>query len=126
VGAMIDQIILGRPEDAQTILGTVSLHERIIVDGSVIEFTEMLSVLKIDEYGAWRPRCSSLRTNIVRCPRNARCLIAKTFVPQNGSYPALKPGIDGPRADLPLLAAVDQNAAVWPDIASFNQGNLAG
>jgi hypothetical protein len=49
---MIDQIISGRPDDAQTILGTVSLHGRIIVDGSVIEFTEMLSVLKIDEYGA--------------------------------------------------------------------------
>lgn len=50
VAAMIDLIIASRPDDAQTILGTVSLHGREIKEGVVIEFTEKLSVLRESEY----------------------------------------------------------------------------
>ncbi|MGX9573312.1 hypothetical protein [Mesorhizobium sp. f-mel] len=50
VGAMIDLIVAARPDDAQTILGTVSLHGRTIVDGKVIEFTEKLSVLQKEDF----------------------------------------------------------------------------
>jgi hypothetical protein len=50
VGAMIDLIINSRPDDAQTIMGTVSLHGREILDGKVIEFTEKLSVLRANEF----------------------------------------------------------------------------
>jgi prefoldin subunit 5 len=50
VGAMIDLIIAARPDDAQTILGTVSLHGRSIENGKVIELTEKLSVLQSDEF----------------------------------------------------------------------------
>jgi len=50
VGAMIDLIIASRPDDAQTIVGTVSLHGRTIEDGRIIEFTEKLSVLRSIEF----------------------------------------------------------------------------
>ena len=50
VAAMIDLIIASRPDDAQTILGTVSLHGRQIEEGLVIEFTKKLSVLRENEY----------------------------------------------------------------------------
>lgn len=50
VGAMIDLIVETRPEDAQTILGTVSLHDRKIINGKVIEFTEKKSILQSAEY----------------------------------------------------------------------------
>jgi uncharacterized Zn finger protein (UPF0148 family) len=50
VGSMIDLIVEARPDDAQTVLGTVSLHGRKISDGVVIEFTDKLSVLQAAEY----------------------------------------------------------------------------
>lgn len=50
VGAMIDLVVAARPDDAQMILGTVSLHGRSIAPGKVIEFTEKLSVLQKDEF----------------------------------------------------------------------------
>lgn len=50
VGAMIDLIISTRPDDAQTILGTVSLHGREIDDGDVIMLTDKLSVMRPDDY----------------------------------------------------------------------------
>jgi hypothetical protein len=50
VGAMIDLIVSARPAGAQVILGTVSLHDREIVSGKVIEFTEKKSVLRESEY----------------------------------------------------------------------------
>ncbi|WP_067338025.1 hypothetical protein [Stappia indica] len=50
VGSMIDLIIASRPNDAQIIVGTVSLHGRTIEDGSIIEFTEKLSVLRSIEF----------------------------------------------------------------------------
>jgi hypothetical protein len=50
VGAMIDLIIRSRPEDAQVVLGTVSLHGRDILDGEVVEFVDKLSVLRTIEY----------------------------------------------------------------------------
>lgn len=50
VGAIIDLIIAARPDDAQMILGTVSLYDRTILDGKVIEFTEKLSVLQSNEF----------------------------------------------------------------------------
>jgi prefoldin subunit 5 len=59
LGAMIDLIIASRPNDAQTILGTVSLHDRVIDEGSVIELTEKLSALRVGEfddvYASMRP-----------------------------------------------------------------------
>lgn len=42
VGAMIDLIISSRPEDARTILGTVSVHGREIDDGELIVLTDKL------------------------------------------------------------------------------------
>ena len=50
VGSMIDLIVLSRPEFGQVILGTVSLHDRAIKSGKIIEFTEKESVLREDEY----------------------------------------------------------------------------
>lgn len=50
VAAMIDLIVATRPENAQTILGTVSLHGLNIGDGHVIEFKEKLSVLQAGQY----------------------------------------------------------------------------
>lgn len=50
VGAMIDLIISSRPDDAQTILGTVSLHGREIDDGDLIVLTDKLSVMRPDDY----------------------------------------------------------------------------
>lgn len=50
VGAMIDLIVASRPDDAQTILGTVSLHGRTIPNGKVIEFTKKKSVLEAEDY----------------------------------------------------------------------------
>lgn len=52
VGAMIDLIISSRPFDAQTILGTVSLHGREIKDGEVVVLTDKLSVMRPSEYEA--------------------------------------------------------------------------
>lgn len=52
VGAMIDLIISSRPDDAQTILGTVSLHEREIDDGDLIVLTDKLSVMRSGDYQA--------------------------------------------------------------------------
>jgi chaperonin cofactor prefoldin len=50
VSAMIDLIISERPDNAQTILGTVSLHGLDIEDGSVVEFSEKLSVLRSAQF----------------------------------------------------------------------------
>lgn len=50
VGAMIDLIISSRPDDAQTILGTVSLHGRKIEDGDLIVLTDRLSVMRTEDY----------------------------------------------------------------------------
>ncbi len=50
VGAMIDLIISSRPVDAQTILGTVSLHGREIEDGDLIVLTDKLSVMRSQDY----------------------------------------------------------------------------
>lgn len=50
VGAMIDLITSSRPEDAQTILGTVSLHGREIMDGELIVLTDKLSVMRPSDY----------------------------------------------------------------------------
>lgn len=52
VAKMIDLIISERPDQAQIILGTVSLHGRKIDDGTVIEFTDKKSVLRADEFAA--------------------------------------------------------------------------
>ena len=52
VGAIIDLIIAERPKDTQTILGTVSLHDRTIENGKVIEFKEKSSVLQKGEFEA--------------------------------------------------------------------------
>ena len=50
VAAMIKLIISTRPANAQIILGTVSMHGLEIEDGEIIEFTEKLSVLKLDQF----------------------------------------------------------------------------
>lgn len=50
VGAMIDLIVNAVPDDAQVILGTVSLHDRTFDDAAIIEFTDKLQVLRADEF----------------------------------------------------------------------------
>lgn len=50
VGAMIDLIVKAAPDDAQVILGTVSLHDQTFEDASIIEFTDKLQVLRADEF----------------------------------------------------------------------------
>ncbi|MGX7877299.1 hypothetical protein ACVDG5_035960 [Mesorhizobium sp. ORM6] len=50
VAAMISLIVESRPQDGQTILGTVSLHDQEIVDGKVITFHEKGAVLTADKY----------------------------------------------------------------------------
>lgn len=50
VGAMIELIMSSRPGDVQTILGTVSLHGRKVEDGSLIELTDKLSVMRSMDY----------------------------------------------------------------------------
>lgn len=50
VGAMIDLIVKAVPDDAQVILGTVSLHDQTFDDADIIEFTDKLQVLRADEF----------------------------------------------------------------------------
>lgn len=50
VGAMIDLIVKAVPDDAQVILGTVSLHDQSFDDAEIIEFTDKLQVLRADEF----------------------------------------------------------------------------
>ena len=50
VGAMIDLIVKAVPDDAQVILGTVSLHDQTFEDADIIEFTDKLQVLRPDEF----------------------------------------------------------------------------
>lgn len=50
VGAMIDLIVKAVPDDAQVILGTVSLHDQTFEDADIIEFTDKLRVLRADEF----------------------------------------------------------------------------
>lgn len=50
VGAMIDLIVNAVPDDAQVILGTVSLHDQTFADAAIIEFTDKLQVLRADQF----------------------------------------------------------------------------
>jgi hypothetical protein len=50
VGSMIDLIVNAAPDDAQVILGTVSLHDQKFEDAAIIEFTDKLKVLRPDEF----------------------------------------------------------------------------
>lgn len=50
VAAMIALIVESRPQDGQTVLGTVSLHDQKIVDGKVITFRDKGAVLAAEEY----------------------------------------------------------------------------
>jgi len=50
VGAMIDLIVKAVPDDAQVIIGTVSLHGQTFEDADIIEFTDKLQVLRADEF----------------------------------------------------------------------------
>ena len=50
VGTMIDLIVKAVPDDAQVILGTVSLHGQTFEDAAIIEFTDKLQVLRADEF----------------------------------------------------------------------------
>lgn len=50
VGNMIDLIVTAVPDDAQVILGTVSLHDQAFEDAAIIEFTDKLQVLRADEF----------------------------------------------------------------------------
>lgn len=52
VAKMIDLIISERPEQAQIVLGTVSLHGRKVENGKVINLTEKKSVLRTTEFEA--------------------------------------------------------------------------
>lgn len=65
VGSMIDLISLSRPKSAQVILGTVSLHDRTIESGKIIEFTEKKSVLRKDEYESVLASVRPLRNKLV-------------------------------------------------------------
>ncbi|PSH65160.1 ATP-binding protein [Phyllobacterium sophorae] len=50
VAAMIDLIFSSRPDNGQTILGTVSLHDQNVSDGKVIVFEDKNAVLVASEY----------------------------------------------------------------------------
>lgn len=50
VAAMIALILSSRPDNGQTILGTVSLHDQKVEDGEVIELVDELSALSSDHY----------------------------------------------------------------------------
>lgn len=50
VAKMIDLIISERPDRAQVILGTVSLHDRKVDNGKVIKLIEKKSVLRVSEF----------------------------------------------------------------------------
>ena len=50
VGAMIALILSSRPNDGQTVLGTVSLHGQKVDDGEVVELVDELSALSSDQY----------------------------------------------------------------------------
>lgn len=50
VAKMIDLIISERPNQAQVVLGTVSLHGRKVENGKVIDLTEKKSVLRVSEF----------------------------------------------------------------------------
>jgi hypothetical protein len=56
VAAMIGLIFSSRPDNGQTILGTVSLHDQTVNEGKIITFTEKWSVLSTDGYDATRER----------------------------------------------------------------------
>lgn len=48
--AMIAPILSSRPDNGQTILGTVRLHEQVVEDGDVIELVDERSALSPDQY----------------------------------------------------------------------------
>ena len=50
VAAMIDLIFSTRPDEGQTILGTVSLHDQVVKDGKIIELVDELSVMSSAVY----------------------------------------------------------------------------
>lgn len=50
MAAMIALIMSSRPDDGQTILGAVSLHDQKVDDGEVIELVDELSALSPDQY----------------------------------------------------------------------------
>jgi hypothetical protein len=50
VAQMIDLIISERPDQAQVVLGTVSLHGHEVENGTVIVLTEKKSVLRASEF----------------------------------------------------------------------------
>ncbi|SJM34429.1 hypothetical protein [Mesorhizobium delmotii] len=50
VAAMIALILSSRPDNGQTILGTVRLHDQVVEDGDVIELVDELSALSPDQY----------------------------------------------------------------------------
>ncbi|MBE1203694.1 ATP-binding protein [Aminobacter carboxidus] len=50
VAAMIALIMSSRPDNGQTILGTVGLHDQKVEDGEVIELVDELSALSSDHY----------------------------------------------------------------------------
>ena len=50
VAAMIALIVSSRPDNGQTILGTVRLHDQKVDDGEVIELVDELSALSSDQY----------------------------------------------------------------------------
>jgi hypothetical protein len=56
VGAMIDLIVKAVPDDAQVILGTVSLHDQTFEDADIIEFADKLHVLRADEFESVRAK----------------------------------------------------------------------
>jgi hypothetical protein len=47
---MIDLIFSTRPDEGQTILGTVSLHDQVVKDGKIIELVDELSVMSSAAY----------------------------------------------------------------------------
>ncbi|WP_231031993.1 hypothetical protein [Sphingomonas sp. IC-56] len=50
VAKMIDLILSEHPPQAQVILGSVSLHGRVVRDGKIIDLTEKKSVLRASEF----------------------------------------------------------------------------
>lgn len=54
VGTMIDLIMKAVPDNAQVILGTVSMHDQTFEDAAIIEFTDKLQALRADEFESVR------------------------------------------------------------------------
>ncbi|XQZ53048.1 hypothetical protein E2979_06985 [Paracoccus yeei] len=56
VRSMIDLIVKAVPDDAQVILGTVSLHGQKLEDANIITFTDKLKVLRTEEFESVKSR----------------------------------------------------------------------